>query len=181
MKITIVTASEGKNLEHALKIKEYLAQKSVESNIIDIAKLDFPLFTSTSETKYEAKKVVSPILEDINANGYFFLAPEYNGGLPPTFTNFLAWISRSTSDWRATFNGKPAAIGSHSAGGGSLVLSIMRLQLSYIGLNIVGRQLHTTLNRPDDQASLVAICDQLIKLCKMDSLYTLQNPPHKES
>lgn len=164
MKICILAFSEGKNLELAKKFENSFKEKKVETALLDIVKIDLPIYTTKNEKQYEASKLVDPFRELIDAEGFVFVAPEYNGGPPPAFSNFLAWVSRSTKEWRESFNNRPAIIGTHSAGGGLTVLTTMRLQLSYLGMNVLGRQIHTTLQKELDPASLQTVCDQLIHL-----------------
>jgi len=91
-----------------------------------------------------------------------FIGPEYNGGIAPTLTNFFAWASTSSKDWRAHFNTKKAAIATHSGGDGALFLAALRLQLSYIGLTVVGRQISANDRKAADPKSITDICQQLL-------------------
>lgn len=166
MKITIVAGSNGQTLELAKKFQTYFNSVQVQSVIIDLVELDLPLYTSKSDSLHNIENLVRPFKEHLLTDGFLFIAPEYNGGLPPAFTNFIAWISRSTKDWRESFNGKAAAIGTFSGGPGFSVLSMMRTQLAYIGLNVIGRQLSASSGKPVDENSLKAVADQLIKLSK---------------
>ena len=95
-----------------------------------------------------------------SVDAMIWVAPEYNGGLPPVWSNFLAWISKSGDDFRLAFNGKKAAIMSFS-GSGSNVLPFMRLQLAYLGMTIVGRQLLANYEKPAKSESIDAILDVL--------------------
>jgi len=97
-----------------------------------------------------------------SANSMVFVAPEYNGNVPPSFTNFLAFCSRSSKDWRELFNTKKAIVATHSGGGGAHVLMHMRMQLSFIGMNVVGREILTNYNKPVTPESLTAVVDQLL-------------------
>ena len=162
-KIAIVVASEGKNLELGKKIQEYLNSKGATTQIINIVDLDFPLYTARSDAKTNAQELVAPIANALLSEGFVFVAPEYNGSTPPTFSNFLAWVSRATKDWRISFNYKPALIATHSGGGGVHALINMRVQLSFIGMNVLGRQLHTHFQKQLDEESLKASCDELLK------------------
>lgn len=163
IKITIVAASTGKNLELAQKFDLELKALGVETIILNIATMNLPLFHPEADTKNDAKALLAPWYDSLmSTNAFVFLAPEYNGGIPPVLTNFLAWVSRSTKDWRATFNGKSAAIGTFSAGGGPTVLAAIRNQLSYIGLNVLGRQVITTMAKPNDDESIKVMCKQLV-------------------
>lgn len=91
------------------------------------------------------------------------MAPEYNGAPPPTFNNFLAWVSRSTKNWRETFNGKPAMLASFSAGSGIQALVIMRLQLSHVGMNVIGRTIQSTMGRAHRSDEVIDTCEALLK------------------
>ena len=76
-----------------------------------------------------------------SATGFFFAAPEYNGSIPPTLSNLIAWLSTETTDFRSVFNDKPAVIATHSGGGGQKLLTSLRIQLSHLGMNVLGREL----------------------------------------
>lgn len=166
MKICILAFSEGKNLELAAKFKEKFISHGVDAVILDIVGIELPIYTTKNEKHFEAASLVNPFRELINAPAFVFLAPEYNGGPPPSFANFLAWVSRSTKEWREAFNNRPALIATHSGGGGLNVLAIMRLQLAYLGMNVLGRQIHTTPQKILDDATLNEVCLQLIKQAK---------------
>lgn len=169
MKICIVVASEGKNLELAHKFEEVLTQKNVDTFLINIVDLDLPLFSSRTEKNFDLASFAQTLKEKFNVQGFVFVSPEYNGGNPPALANFVAWTSRSTKDWRAHFNNRPAVIATHSSAGGHNVLTNMRLQLSYLGMNILGRQIHTTLQKPLDPQALEVVCTQLIEHARMKS------------
>lgn len=161
--ITIVAASTGKNLELAHKFDEELKSLGAKTQILNLATMNLPLFHPEADSKNDAKALLAPWHDSIiQSQAFVFLAPEYNGGIPPVLTNFIAWVSRSTKDWRAAFNSKSAAIGTFSAGGGSFVLGAMRVQLAYIGLNVLGRQVITTMAKPNDDESIKAVCKQLV-------------------
>lgn len=166
MKICLIVASQGKNLELAQKIQKILEEKNVSHEWVDIVAMNLPLYSTASEPHYSAAELIAPYKSQLEADGFIFIAPEYNGGPPPVFSNFLAWVSRSTKNWRDTFNNRPALIATHSAGHGLSVLTIMRLQLSFIGVNVMGRQLATSPQKSIDEAAVGVICDQLIKMCK---------------
>ena len=163
-KIVIFSASEQKNLELAGQINQQLSSMDVQTELINILDLELPLYSSRADAKYKVEELLASVLPKISeATALVFVAPEYNGSTPPAFNNFLAWLSRSSKDWREHLNGKHAAIATFSAGGGIHVLSAMRSQLSFIGMNVLGRQIHTTFAKPLEQASLEAVCRELVK------------------
>lgn len=167
MKICILAFSEGKNLELAKKFEARFAELGVDTSLLDIVRIDLPIFNTKTDKNFDAATLVAPFRELLNAEGFVFIAPEYNGGPPPSFGNFLAWVSRSTKEWREAFNNRPAAVATHSAGGGLNVLTIMRMQLAYLGMNVLGRQIHTTLQKGLEEKSLNEVCDQLIRQAKL--------------
>lgn len=161
--ITIVAASTGKNLELAHKFEAELQALGAQTQILNVATMNLPLFHPESDSKNDAKALLAPWYDSIiGSHAFVFVAPEYNGGIPPVLTNFIAWVSRSTKDWRAAFNGKCAAIGTFSGGNGSFVLGAMRVQLSFIGLTVLGRQISATMAKPADDDSIKAIVKQLV-------------------
>ena len=166
MKIAIILASEQKNLELAQRIYDEVKRTGHEPVLIKLIELDLPLYTSRSEKNHDPATILGDSFKKIQeASGFVFLAPEYNGGLPPILTNFLAWVSRSTKNWRENFNGKPAALGTYSGGTGSAVITALRLQLSYIGMNVVGRamQFHSKNDfRDEDIQAVIAQLNKLI-------------------
>lgn len=164
MQISIIAASNHNNLNLAKAFQEELEGLNTSSNIINLVEEDLPLY-DPNKNKEDLPKSFSNLVKKLKeAEAFVFLAPEYNGGPPPTLTNLLAWVSVSTKDWRECFNEKPAIIGSHSGGGGSHVLMAMRLQLSFIGLNVLGRQIMVNSSRPLNTDSLKAVVKQIIKL-----------------
>lgn len=162
-KICIVTASNGKNLELAESFKTHLVNKNVEVHLINLVELDLPLYTPKAEAAHKAVDVVAPFKNYLDADGYIFVAPEYNGSTPPAFGNFLAWVSRSTKNWRETFNRKTALIASASAGSGLHVLITMRSQLSFIGMNVLGRQIVSTMSKPHVQEEVEIVISEFLE------------------
>lgn len=165
--ILIITASEIKNLELAKSFQEYFKKQSLEVDVINLVDLELPLYSSRSENKFRAEELLAEHLPHVEkASGFVFIAPEYNGSTPPVFNNFLAWLSRSNKDWRKFLNGKPAALATFSGGGGFNVLLAMRTQLSFIGMNVLGRQILTHSSKGLDEKSLADVADELIRMIR---------------
>lgn len=162
-KICVITASVGKNLELAQAIVAHLKKHNADASLLNLVDLDLPLYSTVAETRHEAQVLVAPFKEQLEADAFVFVSPEYNGSTPPVFNNFLAWTSRSTKNWRETFNAKTALIATASAGNGIQALSIMRLQLSFIGMNVLGRQIVSTMSKPVVETEVEAVCLQLLK------------------
>lgn len=163
-KICIIVASVGKNLKLADEIRHYLKTKNAEVHILNLVEMNLPMYTSQSEAHHSAEKLISTYKDTLHADALIFVAPEYNGGPPPVFSNFIAWVSRSTKNWRECFNNKSALIASASGGGGVSALAIMRLQLSFLGVNVMGRQLLSTLEKPHKADHLNEICDRFLEM-----------------
>lgn len=167
MKIAIILASELKNLELATRIETEIKSAGGEPMIIKLIDLDLPLYTSRAEQKHSPAELLGATLPKIQeAQGFVFIAPEYNGSIPPILTNFLAWVSRSSKNWREVLNGKPAALATYSGGPGSNLLVAMRLQLSHIGMNVVGRPLQFNSKYDFNDVDIKAVVAQLMKLAR---------------
>lgn len=162
-KICIITASNGKNLELAQSFKSHLENKGQEVSFINVVDLDLPLYSPNAAKIHNSVNVIAPFKNDLSADAFIFVAPEYNGSTPPTFSNFLSWVSTSTKDWRETFNRKTALIASASAGSGLHVLAAMRMQLGFIGMNVLGRQVASTMSKPFIHEELEKIIDELLE------------------
>lgn len=162
--LIILAGSNGKNLELAKKFQDYIAPKFPSTELLDLVSLELPLYSSDEEKKGIPKKALELFEKMSNAKGFLFVQPEYNGGLPPVVTNFLNWISRSGgADWRKAFNSKPAALATFSGGGGFHALMALRIQLSYMGLNTIGRDVRATFQQELNPEDLEAVSDLLIK------------------
>ena len=161
-KVAIICASSNKNKELAASIAAELEQQKAATQTILLDELGWELY-STPKEAHGLPEGVGEMAENLKAvDAMVFVAPEYNGGVPPCLPNFLAWISRSSKDWRGCFNGKPAAIGTHSGSGGIQALIAMRTQLSYLGMNVLGRQIHTHMKKPLSPETLTQIASQLV-------------------
>lgn len=162
-KIIIIAGSNNKNLEVANDFEKYFTENDVESEVLDLVSLNIPLYTPVEESNGIPEKVF--IYKEMfdKAEGFVFVIPEYNGGVPPVVTSLIAWISRSgDQDWRKSFNGKPAALASFSGNGGIQVLISLRSQLSYIGLNTIGRQVRATYKEELKISDVEAVGDLLL-------------------
>ena len=165
-KISIITAEQGKNLALAKKVSNAFDSENFDINFIDLIELDLPLFTIQRLNKYGISQNVHDLTAQItSSHGFVFIAPEYNGGVPPVLTNAIAWITVSTKDWRDCFNKKIAGIGTYSGGGGMQLIMNLRGQLSYLGLTVIGLPLYTNQSielKNDDLTSFVSQIQGLV-------------------
>ncbi len=161
-KVAVVVGSNGKNLVLARAFEEQLRTQGHEVHLVDVVGAQLPLYSPLQYGKINGAEVMAPFQAALAADAFVFIAPEYNGGLPPALTNFIAWASASAKDWRAHFNKKRAAIATHSGGDGGQLLVMLRLQLSYIGMTVVGRQININDRKALDPATLEDVCAQLL-------------------
>lgn len=160
--ICIVAGSNGKNLTLAKTFDEHLRSLGHKTSLVNVVEAHLPLYSPAQEGKINGADVMAPFHEALAAQYFVFCVPEYNGGTTPAFVNFLAWASRSAKDWRVHFNTKRAAIATHSGGDGAQVLMMLRLQLSYIGMTVLGRQINISDRKPVDPATVSDVCAQLL-------------------
>ena len=65
--------------------------------------------------------------------------------------------------WRDAFNAKVVGLASFSGGGGASLIAVLRIQLAYIGMTVLGRSLQVTYKKPLNDDSLKDFASQLIK------------------
>lgn len=163
-KVAIIAASDNNNLSLANAFAAEVKRQGHDCAVINLSSLDLPLYSTVNENKGTPSIIRSQIDLLNNSEAMVFVAPEYNGGIPPLLTNYIAWISRGGDDnWRACFNEKPAAIATHSGGAGTYVLIAMRSQLSFIGMNVLGREILTNYKKQLNSDSLTSVVKMLIK------------------
>lgn len=160
--ICIVAGSNGKNLILAKAFQDHLEGLGHKVSLINVVEAHLPLYSPAQEGKIHGADVMAPFKDALSAHHFVFVAPEYNGAPPPALINFIAWASRSAKDWRNHFNTKRAAIATYSGGDGGQALSMMRLQLSFIGMTVIGRQINVNDRKAIDPASLEDVCKQLL-------------------
>ena len=91
-------------------------------------------------------------------------APEYNGSIPPSLTNAIAWLSVTDDDFRSLFNGRPIAMATFSGGGGMELLVSLRIQLTHLGAQVVGRQLLSNHAKPAEDDSINDLVQRLLQM-----------------
>ncbi|MFP5491355.1 MAG: NADPH-dependent FMN reductase [Bacteriovoracia bacterium] len=160
--ISLIVGSNGKNLILAKAFQEHLESLGNKVHLVDLVSHNLPLYSSAQHGKLTGAEVLAPFKEALASEAFVFIAPEFNGGIPPVLTNFIAWASTSAKDWRVHFNSKKAAIATHSGGDGQQLLIMLRLQLAYIGMTVVGRQININDRKPVDPATIADVCKQLL-------------------
>lgn len=138
-KILIISATSRNNLDLSNHILEITSNLNNENELLNLEDFDIPLYTPIRQKEGTPKIINELIPKFINASGFIFCAPEYNGSIPPILTNLIAWISVSTDQWRDVFTGKIALLGTHSGGGGNNFIQSMKIQLAHLGTIVLPR------------------------------------------
>ena len=124
------------------------------------------MFTIARSKNPEEAPDISEMVSDMTqSDAWVVIAPEYNGSMPPTLNNALAWMSTSM-DWksfRTLCTGKPVGLATHSGGGGANVIMAMRQQFSYIGADVIGR---TCMSGRDKEANPETIDEMIDNLAR---------------
>jgi NAD(P)H-dependent FMN reductase len=162
--ILIISATSDLNLDLAKDIQALLSDLGQEANIMELEKLELPLFGSEDQSVAVAAKELTDKM--ISASAFIFCAPEYNGGVPPILSNAIAWITVQTKNWRDAFNSKWALISTHSAGSGYRFLTAFRSQLEYLGSNVLARTIAVSDEKPLDKDSAKRILQGLMDAIK---------------
>jgi chromate reductase len=148
MKTLIVSTSKGNNYKLAKEIGEFVAKQNVSYEVISLEDYPMPVYTSAEDAKGvpEVAKELSKKIKE--AERLIFCFPEYNGTIPPIFNNSLAWVSRTSPDWRDGFNGKLGIVATHSAGPGLKALLAGRTMLEHLGMFIHPRMIQKMGDNP---------------------------------
>ena len=142
-KILIVSVTAGNNLILAKRINELFELKT---EIIILEDYQLPLYTG--KVKLKNRTMIEDLCgKVIEASGFVFCGPEYNGGSAPILTNAITWISVSTDYWRDAFSDNIGLIATHSGGNGSSFLSTFRQQLEFLGVVVYPRSIIVNKNR----------------------------------
>ena len=137
--LLIISATSRNNLILAKNLASICTNFNVNNELINLEEYNIPLYTPTEQNKSFPVPIKSIMKKFIKASGFIICAPEYNGSIPPVFTNIISWLSVMDSDWRLVFNGKIGLIATHSGGGGNNLLQSLRIQLNHLGVLVLPR------------------------------------------
>tara|TARA_B100000214_G_C23837804_1_gene567319 strand:- start:269 stop:757 length:489 start_codon:yes stop_codon:yes gene_type:complete len=144
--ISVISATSGNNLILATKIGELL---DLKSQIVSLEDYQLPLYTGNFELKNQA--MINDLCQKIiNADGFIFCGPEYNGGSAPILTNAITWISVTTDHWKDAFRDKIGLIATHSGGNGDSFLLTFRHQLEFLGVVVYPDSIKVNKTKPFD-------------------------------
>jgi len=162
--VVILAASSGKNYTLANKFSDTFTEKGVNSEVVDLTKLDWPLYTPETEEDSTAVPDTSALSDLISdAPALVVCAPEYNGVMPPVLNNCIAWLSVQSDDFRLLFNNKTVLLATHSGGGGAHCLMAMRQQFSFLGSNVIGRSMTLNKSKEFSQSTMDDLVNRVIQ------------------
>ncbi len=163
--LLVITASDGENLKLAKRFVSLGEQMGCNPQLLDLTSLDLPLFNPKQHREFGIPSAIDNLHSQMVSKPYWVIcAPEYNGSIPPVLTNAIAWLSVQESDFRQLFNGRPIAMASFSGGGCMELLMSMRIQLTHLGAQVVGRQLTSNSSNPAKDSSINDIINRLIQM-----------------
>tara|TARA_B100000700_G_C14478743_1_gene594079 strand:- start:2 stop:526 length:525 start_codon:yes stop_codon:yes gene_type:complete len=163
--LLIISASNGENLKLAERFVITSNKLNAKAELLDLTTLDLPLFNPRFYEKKEVSSMVKTLSSQMQSiPRWIICAPEYNGSIPPILTNVIAWLSVNDTDFRHLFNGRPIGIASYSGGGCMELLLSMRIQLTHLGAQVVGRQLASNSNKPASDESIEDIVKRLMQM-----------------
>ncbi len=162
--LLVVTASSGENLKLAQRFVAIGKKLQINAKLIDLTRIELPLYNP----RVHAETGVPPAAKNLSTQmgaipRWVICAPEYNGSIPPVLTSAIAWLSVQEEDFRYLFNGRPIAMASHSGGGGMELLLSLRIQLTHLGAQVVGRQLMSNSNKPAQDESIEDLLRRLLQ------------------
>jgi len=163
--LLIITASNGHNLELAKRFHKTANKINVQAEIVDLTTIDLPLYNPRNHQSNGIPTLVSSLNQTLkSAPRWVICAPEYNGSIPPVLSSAIAWLSVQEEDFRDLFNGRPIAIASFSGGGGMELLLSLRIQLTHLGAQVVGRQLMSNFKKPPEDDSIADLMNRLMQM-----------------
>ena len=161
-KFLMITATTGTNLELAERFATVAIEKGHDADIVDLVEMDLPMFTIARSSDPEQKVDVSELTQQmIDADAWIVVAPEYNGSMPPTLNNAIAWLIWRLAEFSERCTGKPVGLATHSGGGGAHVIMAMRHMFSFIKHDVMGRSLTSGKNKDANPETIDAMIDNL--------------------
>jgi len=160
----MITATSGTNRELADVFATTAIEKGHEAEIVDLVEMDLPMFTMVRSKDPESAPDISDLISSMTeADAWIVIAPEYNGSMPPTLNNAVAWMSMDWQNFRTMCTGKPVGLATHSGGGGAHVIMAMRQQFSFIGADVIGRACLSGRDKEANPETIDAMIDNLAR------------------
>ncbi len=167
--ILFVCASIGENLKLTQELSAIATGLGIENDVVSLMDLKLPLYSTLEEEENGVPSEAMYLGEKLlNADSFFMISPEYNGGMAPVLNNAIAWVSRASGDdWRKVFNQKFSAIGTHSGGPGTKCLGVMDTMLTHLGCNVLARRVSVTYGKALKKETGEAVLNELNKLSQL--------------
>ena len=162
--VVVIAASNGENLKLAERFAAEARKLGHSSDVVDLTTVDLPLYRPKAEKNGNPADLAGLQARLQSASHWVICAPEYNGSIPPVFSNAVAWLSVQGDDFRTLFNGRPMAIATFSGGGGMELLLSLRIQLTHLGAQVVGRQLLSNYAKPAKDESIHDLLQRLLQM-----------------
>ena len=162
--LLVIAASNGENLKLAQRFASQASALGQRAEVLDLTTVDLPLFTPRMQQEGSPEAVAALEQQLMTAPRWVICAPEYNGSIPPSLSNAIAWLSVQGNDFRALFNGRPIAMATFSGGGGMELLVSLRIQLTHLGAQVVGRQLLSNHAKPPQDESINDLLQRLLQM-----------------
>jgi len=163
--LLVITASNGENLKLAERFVKSGKKIGANPLLLDLTTLNLPIYNPRDHQEKGLPSTIGNLHSQmVSIPRWVICAPEYNGSIPPLLTSAIAWLSVQEKDFRRLFNGRPIAIASHSGGGCMELLLSMRIQLTHLGAQVVGRQLAANSNTPAKEESIDDLLRRLIQM-----------------
>ena len=165
--LLVIAASSGENLKLAQRFADQARALGQTAEVLDLTAVALPLFTPRAQEQ-GTPDAVGPLQQQLMAAPRWVIcAPEYNGSIPPCLTNAIAWLSVQGDDFRQLFNGRPVAMATFSGGGGMELLVSLRIQLTHLGAQVVGRQLLSNCAKPPQDDSITDLLQRLLQMAPL--------------
>ena len=162
--VLVIAASNGENLKLAQRFVDQTRALGSTADLLDLTTLELPLFTPRVKEQGMPNGIQALQQQLMAAPRWVICAPEYNGSIPPVLTNAIAWLSVQGDDFRVLFNGRPIAMASFSGGNGMELLVALRIQLTHLGAQVVGRQLLSNYAKPAKDESIAGLMQRLMQM-----------------
>lgn len=162
----MITATSGTNRDLADVFATTATRKGHDAEVVDLVEMDLPMFTMARSKDPQSAPDISDLLTKMaEADAWIVIAPEYNGSMPPTLNNVVAWMSTAMAwqDFRTLCTGKPVGLATHSGGGGAHVIMAMRQQFSFIGADVIGRTCMTSRDKEANPETIESMIDNLAR------------------
>ena len=165
--IRILSATSGNNLKLATALEGVVKELGGEAEVVNLEELNLPLYTPPAQKEGTPDSVKTLTEKLSSSKATVWLAPEYNGSIPPVVSNAIAWVSTAGGDdWRDAFNYRYAVVGTHSGGGGAKLVGAMKQQLEHLGTTVLARSIVTNYQKELNPESAKTILGQLLELSK---------------